>query len=177
MGGRPKGEFSASTLHSTILQGVDGSVAVESLHYSYDRSFNGFVANLTADEARKLAEREDVVSVFPNRKMQLQTTISWDFMDFSEQVKRSTLEGDIIVGVFDTGIRRNRKVSAMQTSVHLQKNGRENAKKSANFTCNKIIGARHDRSDSSSPEVPMRMVMGHKQPPSQPVPLLKARTC
>lgn len=46
-----------------------------------------------------------VISVFPNRKAQLHTTRSWDFMGLSEQVSRvPSVESDIIVGVIDTGI-------------------------------------------------------------------------
>lgn len=46
----------------------------------------------------------NVVSVFPNKKRTLDTTRSWDFIGFSQQVKRSTLESDIVIGVLDTGI-------------------------------------------------------------------------
>ncbi len=47
---------------------------------------------------------EGVVSVFPNEMKKLHTTRSWDFMGFSQQVKRTNLESDIIVGMIDTGI-------------------------------------------------------------------------
>ena len=42
--------------------------------------------------------------MFPNEKMQLYTTKSWDFMGFPQEVERSTTESDIIVGVIDSGI-------------------------------------------------------------------------
>lgn len=47
---------------------------------------------------------EGVVSVFLNEKKKLHTTRSWDFMGFSEEVKRTNLESEIIVGMIDTGI-------------------------------------------------------------------------
>ncbi|GLT43800.1 hypothetical protein SLA2020_177310 [Shorea laevis] len=156
MGDRPKGEFSASALHSSILLEVGGSVAAKSLLHSYRRSFNGFVANLTEDEARKLAERENVVSVFPNEKMQLQTTRSWDFMGFSKHAKRSSLEGDIIVGMFDTGIWPTSKSFSDENFGPPPKKWKGKCQKSANFTCNnKIIGARSYRADGviSEPDV------------------------
>ena len=48
--------------------------------------------------------KEGVVSVFPSEKQELHTTRSWDFIGFPQQVKRSTLESDIIIGVIDSGI-------------------------------------------------------------------------
>ena len=50
---------------------------------------------------------EGVVSVFPNKKLQLQTTASWDFMGLKEgkNTKRNlAVESDTIVGVIDTGV-------------------------------------------------------------------------
>ncbi|KAK2968582.1 hypothetical protein RJ640_009410, partial [Escallonia rubra] len=74
------------------------------LLYSYKRSFNGFVVKLTEEETLRVAAMDGVVSVFPNEKKQLHTTRSWDFMGFPQQVNRTTLESDIIIGVIDTGI-------------------------------------------------------------------------
>lgn len=46
-----------------------------------------------------------MVSVFPSRTLQLQTTRTWDFMGLTETVKRNpTVESDVIVGVIDSGI-------------------------------------------------------------------------
>ncbi|KAG9149482.1 hypothetical protein Leryth_020521 [Lithospermum erythrorhizon] len=50
------------------------------------------------------AAMKGIVSIFPSTKKQLHTTRSWDFMGFTQQVNRSTLESDIIVGVLDSGI-------------------------------------------------------------------------
>ncbi|KAK8491083.1 hypothetical protein V6N11_047126 [Hibiscus sabdariffa] len=55
MGDRPNGEFSAEKLHSNILEQALGSGGSSSLLHSYHRSFNGFVAKLTEDDAKKLA--------------------------------------------------------------------------------------------------------------------------
>jgi len=51
-----------------------------------------------------LAGMDDVVSVIPNRVHSIQTSRSWDFIDFPENVQRSKVESNIIVGVLDTGI-------------------------------------------------------------------------
>ena len=47
---------------------------------------------------------DGVVSIFPNEKKQLHTTRSWDFVGFPQQVKRTSFESDIIIGMLDTGI-------------------------------------------------------------------------
>ncbi|CAK9316959.1 unnamed protein product [Citrullus colocynthis] len=106
MGSHPKGKVSTSSHHIRLLKETIGSTfPPHSLLHSYKRSFNGFVAKLTEAEARKVSEMEGVISVFPNGKKQLHTTRSWDFMGFSEQVKRvPAVESNVIVGVFDSGI-------------------------------------------------------------------------
>ncbi|CAI0411119.1 unnamed protein product [Linum tenue] len=80
------------------------SLASESLVYSYSKSFNGFAAKLTKAESEKLSGHESVVSVFPNRLRQLHTTRSWDFIGFPQNVTRTTVESDVIIGMLDSGI-------------------------------------------------------------------------
>ncbi|KAL6204524.1 hypothetical protein ACLB2K_021791 [Fragaria x ananassa] len=98
--------YSLSSHHLSILQKVVEDSSPENvLVRSYKRSFNGFSARLTDQEREKLSNMKEVVSVFPSRTLQLQTTRSWDFMGFSERIGRnSTVESDIIVGVIDSGI-------------------------------------------------------------------------
>ncbi|XP_031274011.1 cucumisin-like [Pistacia vera] len=150
MGDRPKGEFSATSVHTSMLQQVIGSGAEEHLLHSYHRSFNGFVAKLTQEEVQRLKGMEGVVSVFPNGRKQLHTTRSWDFMGFSQSVQRAPTESNIIVGMLDTGIWPESK------SFNDEKFGPPPAKwkgtcqSSSNFTCNnKIIGAKYYRADGS----------------------------
>ena len=170
MGAKPAGDFSASAIHTNMLEQVFGrSVftfcffsiflflffylfyllhiwylifpmeclfsgrASSSLVRSYKRSFNGFVAKLTEDEMQQMkgawvglnlsvievthvcngykincnfgvSGMDGVVSVFPSEKKQLHTTRSWDFVGFPRQVKRTSVESDIIIGVLDGGI-------------------------------------------------------------------------
>lgn len=51
-----------------------------------------------------VAEMKGVVSVTPNRAFKLHTTRSWDFMGFSKGKLSAGQEGDIIIGLIDTGI-------------------------------------------------------------------------
>ncbi|KAF7831008.1 cucumisin-like protein [Senna tora] len=92
--------------HTNMVQHVLPSnyTSKEALLYSYKKSFNGFVARLTEEEAERISEMEDVVSVFENTIHHPQTTRSWDFLSFPEQVSRSNGESNTIVGVIDTGI-------------------------------------------------------------------------
>ncbi|XP_052207270.1 cucumisin-like [Diospyros lotus] len=149
MGDTPEGGFSISSLHTSLLQEALGSNDVSaSLLYSYKKSFNGFVAMLTEDEKARIAEMDGVISVFPNEKYQLHTTRSWDFMGFSQQVKRTTIESDIIIGVLDTGIWPESDSFVDKGFGPPPSKWKGTCQVSSNFTCNnKVIGARFYRSD------------------------------
>ncbi|XP_019056322.1 PREDICTED: subtilisin-like protease SBT4.5 [Tarenaya hassleriana] len=139
--------YMPSSQHINILREVTGESSIENrLVRSYRRSFNGFAATLSDSERERVANMEGVVSVFPSRKLQLQTTASWDFMGFKEnKTKRvPNLESDIIVGVIDSGI--------WPESASFDDNGfgpppkkwKGECDGGQNFTCNnKIIGARY----------------------------------
>ncbi|XP_058201849.1 subtilisin-like protease SBT5.6 [Rhododendron vialii] len=89
-----------------------------SLLYSYKNSINGFAALLTPDEASKLSELEEVVSVFRSdpTKYSLQTTRSWEFvgleegeelnndMNKDELLLKARYGRDVIVGLLDNGV-------------------------------------------------------------------------
>ncbi|PSS02742.1 Subtilisin-like protease SBT4.15 [Actinidia chinensis var. chinensis] len=93
--------------HNTLLVEAigDEGIAKESMIHSYGRSFNGFVARLLPHEASRLAQKESVVSVFPNTIQKLHTTRSWEFLGMPETVRRNLkAESNLIIGVFDTGI-------------------------------------------------------------------------
>ncbi|KAK7300774.1 hypothetical protein RJT34_11624 [Clitoria ternatea] len=104
MGSYPKDLESPNLLHTNMVQAALGSkLASDTLLHSY-KSFNGFVANLTEKEAEKMRGLDGVVSVIPNSVHQPQTTKSWDFLGFPENVQRAALESELVVGVVDTGI-------------------------------------------------------------------------
>ncbi|KAK8662516.1 hypothetical protein V6N13_092089 [Hibiscus sabdariffa] len=149
MGHLPKGEVSITSLHTSLLQEVvPSSVGSDVLVYSYHRSFNGFAAKLTTDEAETLRGKDGVVSVFLSQKMQLHTTRSWDFMGFSKKVLRSFIESDIIVGMLDTGIWPESQSFNDTNFGPIPKKWKGTCQSSANFTCNKkIIGAKYYRAN------------------------------
>ncbi|KAB2594807.1 cucumisin-like [Pyrus ussuriensis x Pyrus communis] len=131
IGSLPNDEaYSPPSQHLGMLERVVGSnSAANVLVQSYKRSFNGFAAKLTDPESERLANMKEVVSVFPSKTFQLQTTRSWDFMGVSENITRNaTAESDVIVDEgFGPAPRKWKGV----------------CKGGQNFTCNnKIIGAR-----------------------------------
>ncbi|XP_030964441.1 subtilisin-like protease SBT4.3 [Quercus lobata] len=152
MGSLPTGQYSPLSNHLSLLQEVvEGSSIENCLVRSYKRSFNGFAAKLTDRERQKLANRNEVVSVFPSKPYHLHTTRSWDFLGFSETIKRNaTAESDVIVGVIDTGIwPESESFNDEGFSPHPSK-WKGECKGGNNFTCNnKIIGARYYSSTSS----------------------------
>ncbi|KAK1586714.1 hypothetical protein Q3G72_005374 [Acer saccharum] len=155
MGSLPEGEYSPSSHHLSILQEVveNNTTSVNDiLIRSYKRSFNGFAAKLNEREQRKIASMEGVVSVFPSKSLQLQTTRSWDFMGFSETVKRNpTGESDVIIGVIDTGIWPELESFNDEGIGPIPKKWKGVCEGGANFTCNKkIIGARVYKKNESA---------------------------
>ncbi|XVF40241.1 hypothetical protein PTKIN_Ptkin01aG0096300 [Pterospermum kingtungense] len=111
--------------HKSYLHSVKDSEedAESSLVYSYKHSINGFAAKLTPDEASKLSEMEEVVSVIPSHpgKYSVQTTRSWEFVGLDESEGKSSWNKlkmggdedllskakygkDVIIGVMDSGV-------------------------------------------------------------------------
>ncbi|XP_027364352.1 cucumisin-like [Abrus precatorius] len=148
MGDHPKGVKSTELLHNSMVQHVLGSkFAPDALLHSYKKSFNGFVVKLTEEEAGRMAELDGVVSVFPNKKNKLQTTRSWDFIGFPQNVKRTTIESDIIIGVIDYGIWPESESFNDKGFGPPPKKWKGTCH---NFTCNnKIIGAKYFRMDGA----------------------------
>ncbi|OIT30216.1 PREDICTED: CO(2)-response secreted protease-like [Nicotiana attenuata] len=82
--------------------------------HSYKNGFSGFAARLSEAEAKSMAQRPGVVSVFPDPVLQLHTTHSWDFLKYQtdEKINSSPSSGsdssligaDTIIGILDTGI-------------------------------------------------------------------------
>ncbi|GMI76447.1 hypothetical protein like AT5G03620 [Hibiscus trionum] len=149
MGDLLKAKVSTSSLHTAMLREVvPSTVGSDVLLYSYHRSFNGFAAKLTKDEANTLREKDGVVSVFLSQKKQLHTTRSWDFMGFNKKVLRSVVENDIIVGMLDTGIWPESRSFNDTGFGPIPSKWKGTCQSSSNFTCNnKIIGAKYYRAD------------------------------
>ncbi|KAL0336314.1 UNVERIFIED_CONTAM: Subtilisin-like protease SBT4.3 [Sesamum radiatum] len=146
LGGLAETDESPSSHHFHMLQQVvDSRFVNQSIVRSYTRSFNGFAANLTAQEKQELARHEDVVSIFPSRTFQPLTTRSWDFMGLPENVHRNlTVESDIIIGVLDTGIWPESESFNDEGFGPPPKKWKGVCEGGKNFTCNnKLIGARY----------------------------------
>ncbi|XP_057827210.2 CO(2)-response secreted protease [Cryptomeria japonica] len=97
--------------HVQLLSSVWGSrnQAEESLVNSYKYAFTGFSAKLSSQQANALAEKPEVVSVFPDPILELHTTQSWDFLQTQsgtsfDYPNVSSSDQDAIIGLLDTGI-------------------------------------------------------------------------
>ncbi|EOA12376.1 hypothetical protein CARUB_v10025945mg [Capsella rubella] len=141
--------------HMSILQEVTQESSIENrLVRSYKRSFNGFATRFTESERNILARMERVVSVFPSRKLKLQTTSSWNFIGLKEgsKTKRNrSNERDTIIGVIDTGVYPESDSFSDQGFGPPPKKWNGTCAGGKNFTCNnKIIGARDYMSESKA---------------------------
>nr|DAD48593.1 TPA_asm: hypothetical protein HUJ06_018530 [Nelumbo nucifera] len=91
---------------ASFVGSIDGAQQAAVHHYT--KSFRGFSAMLTAEQAEKLSESESVVSVFESRTIHLHTTHSWEFLgvDSIHQYNQLPIDvkSDMIIGVIDTGI-------------------------------------------------------------------------
>ncbi|MED6208031.1 hypothetical protein PIB30_041289 [Stylosanthes scabra] len=145
MGSLPKGDYSPTSHHLSMLQQTTNNDAKNHIVRSYHRSFNGFAAMITDQQREMLSKMEGVVSVFPSRTLQLHTTRSWDFMGFQESIQRNnTGESDVIIGVIDTGIWPESKSFNDDGFGPIPEKWKGACEGGKNFTCNnKIIGARH----------------------------------
>ncbi|KAK4479766.1 hypothetical protein RD792_015301 [Penstemon davidsonii] len=85
-----------------------------------------------------MSDHEEVVSIFPSKTFQLQTTRSWDFMGFPQNVKRNpTVESDTIIGVIDSGIWPESESFSDNGFGPPPKKWKGVCKGGSNFTCNK----------------------------------------
>ncbi|KAE8705805.1 pentatricopeptide repeat-containing protein [Hibiscus syriacus] len=82
--------------------------AKEATLHHYSKSFRGFSAMLTPEQAQRVAENDGVVSVFKSRTNKLHTTHTWDFLgiDSIQQYKDHLMDSsaNVIVGVIDSGV-------------------------------------------------------------------------
>ncbi|KAJ6814974.1 cucumisin-like [Iris pallida] len=151
MGERPTGLTSIPSMHTSMLNQAIGSGSSDLLIRSYERSFNGFAAKLSDEEAKNIASMEGVVSVFPSRNRQLHTTQSWNFIKFPTSAPRMAYESNVIVGMLDTGIWPESYSFSDKGIGPPPSKWKGTCKSLTNFTCNnKIIGAKYYNSDELS---------------------------
>ncbi|KAL3649759.1 hypothetical protein CASFOL_006162 [Castilleja foliolosa] len=147
--------------HNQLLSELMGRKKSFVVHI-YNNSFLGFAARLPEDEAKSIGKRQGVVSVFPNRVLQLHTTRSWDFLTMnqndvafkndyniapmssqSSQVSWST-GSDTIIGVIDTGIWPESPSFNDEFMGPIPRRWKGTCISDGNITCNrKLIGARY----------------------------------
>ncbi|KAL5554861.1 hypothetical protein UlMin_037097 [Ulmus minor] len=89
-----------------------------------------------------------VISVMPNRKLELHTTRSWDFTGLSKSKVSSSLQGDVIIGLIDTGAWPESESFSDKNMGSPPTKWKGTCQGDGNFTCNnKLIGARWYNSD------------------------------
>ncbi|KAI9114591.1 hypothetical protein K1719_014289 [Acacia pycnantha] len=149
--------YSPTSHHLRMLEQVTGETEAASslLIQSYNRSFNGFAAKLTEEQRDKIAEMEEVVSVFPSTRLRTHTTRSWDFMGLVQSTKRNVSgESDVIIGFLDSGIWPESESFSDKGFGPPPKKWKGTCAGGKNFTCNnKIIGARFYKEDSARDDV------------------------
>ncbi|KAL9857085.1 CO(2)-response secreted protease [Arabidopsis thaliana] len=144
------------------------------LLHTYKHGFSGFAARLTAEEAKVIAKKPGVVSVFPDPHFQLHTTHSWDFLKYQTSVKvdsgppSSASDGsyDSIVGILDTGIWPESESFNDKDMGPIPSRWKGTCMEAKDFNssnCNrKIIGARYYKNlDDDSEYYTTRDVIGH----------------
>ncbi|CAN1252314.1 Subtilisin-like protease SBT4.15 [Linum perenne] len=158
----------AADRHHRLLSSLlgDAELAAQVRLVSYGKSFDGFGADLLPEEAAKLREKEEVVSVFLSETKRLFTTWSWDYLNMSVSVPRKLeFESDIIIGVLDTGIYVDHPSFNDKGLGPPPAKWKGSCDKGVNFTgCNnKVIGARvYDMGHQiKNPLTPLDDLQGH----------------
>ncbi|XP_068658137.1 subtilisin-like serine-protease S [Aristolochia californica] len=135
-----------------MLASITGSMhkAQQATVHHYSKSFRGFSAMLIPEQARLLAEREGVISVFESKTSRIHTTHSWDFLGLSAESQlplTDYFQSDVIVGSIDTGVWPESASFNDEGMGPVPKRFKGECVTGANFTwvnCNrKIIGARY----------------------------------
>ncbi len=90
-----------TTKHDKVLAATGGKKV-----YDYVYSYNGFAANLTADDANKLAARPDVLAVASDAKRELDTATTPSFLGLTAPggVWSQAKGENVIIGIVDGGI-------------------------------------------------------------------------
>ncbi|KAF5737442.1 subtilisin-like protease SBT5.3 [Tripterygium wilfordii] len=96
-----------ASVHDLGIEGAKSAVV-----HHYHRSFRGFSAMITPEQAELLRNKPEIVSVFESTTYKLTTTRSWDFMmdgsrGYTQGIfkhLRKDRSRDVIVGHLDSGI-------------------------------------------------------------------------
>ncbi|XP_022946948.1 subtilisin-like protease SBT1.6 [Cucurbita moschata] len=115
----------------------------------YDTVFHGFSATFTQEQADSVGKHPSVLAVFEDRRRQLHTTRSPQFLGLRNQRglwSDSDYGSDVIIGVFDTGISPERRSFSDVNLGPIPRRWKGVCQTGTKFTaknCNrKIVGAR-----------------------------------
>ncbi|MEN3158093.1 S8 family serine peptidase [Alkalimonas sp. NCh-2] len=88
-------------------QNLAAHAGVSNILYSYTHTFNGFSARLSADEVERLRQHPDVVGIWLDEPMPLDTANTPEFLGLNAANGQHTLgvKGEnVVIGIVDTGI-------------------------------------------------------------------------
>ncbi|XP_050236946.1 subtilisin-like protease SBT5.4 [Mercurialis annua] len=99
-------------LSSLGIHADSGKQNENKLLYSYTKSMNGFAAVLDQSQVQMLKSKPGVRAVFPNKRYELHTTHSWDFLQLENRGvagpaslwNAAKYGQDIIIANLDTGV-------------------------------------------------------------------------
>ncbi|KAK7284161.1 hypothetical protein RJT34_18902 [Clitoria ternatea] len=98
-------QWHLSFLQQTISSDEDPS---SRLLYSYHSAMEGFAAQLTESELQHLKNLPDVISIRPDKMLQIQTTYSYKFLGLNPARENGWYQSGFghgtIIGVLDTGV-------------------------------------------------------------------------
>ncbi|CAJ2632878.1 subtilisin-like protease SDD1-like protein [Trifolium pratense] len=98
-------QWHLSFIQQTISSDEDPS---SRLLYSYRSAMDGFAAQLTETELEYLQKHPDVISIRPDRQLQIQTTYSYKFLGLNAAKENGWYQAGFghgtIIGVLDTGV-------------------------------------------------------------------------
>ncbi|CAB4296121.1 unnamed protein product [Prunus armeniaca] len=169
----PRSKNSLRKDHALLLKSVLRRKANAVVH-TYRHGFSGFAARLSEEEARSIAHKPGVVSVFPDPLLKLHTTQSWEFLKYQTALEidsnPNSISGaangfssvsangsDTIIGILDTGIWPESESFNDKDMGPIPSRWKGTCMKSDDFSssnCNrKLIGARfYDTSESDDTE-------------------------
>ncbi|KAI9089283.1 hypothetical protein K1719_029562 [Acacia pycnantha] len=136
-----------SAWYESSLRSVSPSAA---MLYIYDTAIHGFSTRLTPAEVRSLQSLKGILAVLPERRYELHTTRSPEFLGIdkiADLLPESKLDGEVVIGFLDTGVWPESKSFDDTGFGPIPGGWKGQCEMGTNFTtsnCNKkLIGARY----------------------------------
>ncbi|XP_030547358.2 subtilisin-like protease SBT5.6 [Rhodamnia argentea] len=169
--------------HLSSIKAIDVEGARSSLLYSYKNSFNGYAAVLTPDEASRLSELDEVVSVIRSdpRKYSMHTTRSWEFLGLEGEkgswnsnkmsgglLQKAKYGRGVTVGILDSGVWPESKSFSDRGMRPVPKSWRGICQTGQEFDsshCNrKLVGARYYLKGYENYYGPLNTTLDYRSP-------------